>query len=82
MKKKKNKEDHDPNRCFRCRLHDLYFELRKDNEPKFMLASMAEACGSMLSQLDGKDFTDFMLCVFKIMMDDKVTCELEKQTKH
>lgn len=67
-KKKKIYEDenvpHDPKTCFRCRLHDLYEELKdKDNSPRFMCVSMAEACGTMLSQLGPEDFKMFLVAV-------------------
>jgi len=77
----KKKIDHDPKTCFRCRLHDLYDELgcKYENEPHFMLVSMAEAAGSMLSQLDEDDFIRFMFAVHKYMVEDS---EYEPETKH
>jgi len=65
-KTKKSKErlkSHDEKTCFRCRLHTLYEELKDNNEPRFMLISMAEACGGMLAQLDEKDMHLFMLAI-------------------
>jgi hypothetical protein len=78
----KTTEDHDPKTCFRCRLHHLYEEIgdKYGNEPQFMLMSLAEAAGSMLSQLDEGEALMFMLSVQKFMVDD-----IEKssnETKH
>jgi hypothetical protein len=44
-----------------------------------MLMSMAEAAGSMLSQLDEDDFIRFMFAVHKYMIEDS---EYEPETKH
>lgn len=72
MKKKSKKVTHNPETCFRCRLHNLYQELinKHDNEPRFILMSMAEACGAMLSQLDSDDTLIFMHAVHKFAQED------------
>lgn len=70
------KDKHDSKTCFRCRLHDLWKEVNSKNEPEFILMSMAEACGSILSQLDEKHKMFFMLAVLTICKED------ENETKH
>lgn len=72
-------EDHDPKTCFRCRLHELWTELNSTNEPEFMLMSMAEASGSILSQLDEKFKMLFILTVMKVCNEDE---NEETETMH
>jgi hypothetical protein len=93
MKKKRSKdkisvhfeaEDHDEKTCFRCRLHDLYMELKEHNDIDFMLFAMAEACGSILSQMDDEMKIHFMLMVTRSYYEDKEKDKEEAMwaTKH
>lgn len=85
MKKRRkiDLDDHDPKICFRCRLYDLWKELKKDTDPKFALYSMGEACGSILSQLDTKDFMMFMILVKRTMEEDsEFSFNKPKETRH
>jgi hypothetical protein len=77
----KKKIDHDPKTCFRCRLHKLYTEVgdKYGNEPGFMLMSLAEAAGSMLSQQDESEFMQFLFAVHKYAMED---IEYTPETRH
>jgi hypothetical protein len=79
---KKSKKPHDEKTCFRCRLHALYEEIgcKHDNNPQFMLISMAEACGDMLSQLGFEDMILFLTAIKKFT-DDKAE-EHKWETRH
>jgi hypothetical protein len=70
MKTPKKRKPHDKNTCFRCRLIALYEEIYKENETRFMLTSMAEACGSLLSQLEKEDTIIFMKLVLDVINED------------
>jgi hypothetical protein len=74
------KDDHHKD-CFRCRLHDLWEELHEKNSPRFMLISMAEACGSILSGLETEDMLLFQMAVMKYCEDDQKINPADK-TKH
>jgi hypothetical protein len=64
-------EEHDEKTCFRCRLHQLFLELKDQNETRFMCLAMAEACGSMLSQVNDITIHEFMLLLSKTYNEDK-----------
>lgn len=77
---KNHKDDHDPKTCFRCRLYDLFEELKDKNEPEFMYFSMAEASASILSQLGPNDTILFMKAIYDFIREDQE--ERRNQTKH
>jgi hypothetical protein len=81
MKTTKNK-DHDEKTCFRCRLHALWKELhdKHGNESRFILMCMAEASGSILSELSITDAIQFMMSVEKFIEEDAGEGKFE--TKH
>ena len=76
-------EPHDEKTCFRCRLHELFLEVNAKNDPRFMTLSMAEAAGSMLSQLPPEDKTDFMMLLMRTYHEDLENIKsAENETKH
>jgi hypothetical protein len=76
----KKRLKHDEKTCFRCRLADLFTEVKKDNDPRFVLLSMAEACGSILAQLDDEAKFEFATVIFRSYQEDKESGAFE--TKH
>jgi hypothetical protein len=62
MKKtKRDKHIHDEKTCFRCRLHELYEELGPTTDVDFILMSLGEAVGQLLSQKDDMSKMRFIL---------------------
>jgi hypothetical protein len=80
IKKRHKRDDHDEKTCFRCRLHELFDELRKDNDIRFILLAMGEACGSILAQLDNEESKyEFMAMVARSYHEEQ---EDKSETRH
>jgi hypothetical protein len=91
---KKPKIKHDEKTCFRCRLHALTHELdpKKQNlneiqyldEIRFILVSLAECAGTILSQMEDKEKLLFMNAVMNFHDDaiDEDQEECDGATKH
>jgi hypothetical protein len=77
-----DEEEHDPKTCFRCRLHDLWEETKATNRPTFMLIAMAEACGSILSQMESEDVKMFITAVVHFLQEDQDETKPYRKTKH
>jgi hypothetical protein len=78
---------HDEKTCFRCRLHALVEELYPKklssndvDECRFLLVSLAEAAGQMLSQLEDDEIRLFMTAVIKFHNESVI--EDENETRH
>jgi hypothetical protein len=80
------KHTHDEKTCFRCRLHELFDELKKvpENDNKFMLMSLGEACAQLLSQVDEIDMMNFIMFIVMEYKDAKEELVKEgmRETKH
>jgi hypothetical protein len=85
---KKPKSKHDEKTCFRCRLHALFEELspnRPDiDEIRFILVSLAEVAGSILSKMEDEEKMLFMGAVMNFHDDaiDEDQEECDGATKH
>jgi hypothetical protein len=78
----KKKDDHDEKTCFRCRLHALFEEIYPKgigNDERFILTTLAEAVGQLLSGMDDREAAYFMFAVMKFMQEDE---EDETPTEH
>ena len=80
----KNKGEHDEKTCFRCRLYELWEELRNHNDPEFILLAMAEASGSLLSQFEDDAKLAFMSMVMRTCHEDEQDDveQSRRSTKH
>jgi hypothetical protein len=81
-KMKKKHEEHDEKTCFRCRLHALFEEIYPKgigDDERFILTTLAEAVGQLLSGMDDREAAYFMFAVMKYMQEDD---EDETPTEH
>jgi hypothetical protein len=74
---------HDSNICFRCRLYDLFEELKDKNEKQFMVTALAEALGQVLSDENPINVMTMLQYLISVINgeqngDNKV----EEHTKH